>query len=189
MVRRFSRLSTAVLVAILAGCVHGSVGVSTGGLGTSYGGAIGVGGRGGPEYNADNAPQHALKMADEQWPTRIAKCSGSYFTTENVASATGTRVYEYKDVSFAVWPEQLTDVDERNRVEWKGFALMTAASRRWQQANGTWSDWEPAGEVAKIALQLIRGRWFTGEVLAAHMGRVLQPPPECPALPSGKAAG
>jgi hypothetical protein len=166
------RLLPAALVGTLAACASGGAGVELGWKTTT------------PRVDPGKDPEGAaLEFASNLWATALAHCGDFYFSMEQTSSSGAFRLVEYKDVDFRVEPVEVTASDRAANVEWIGDVHLSAAARRWRRSGHSWSYWEPAGEVAKVTLRLIRRGWFATRVQPAAPHAAFAAPPDCSSLP------
>lgn len=123
----------------------------------------------------DSATKEAQTAAEGAVYDRITKCEESYFLKVD-----DNNYIEIRGISMSVTPEEVTDVDKANGVEWKGGVLVAAKMYRTLQtfsdgkvSNGEWRDGsagipgfsglttfhDPSGEDRKLGFRKVNGQW------------------------------
>ena len=123
----------------------------------------------------DAATKEAQTVAQAAVYERMTKCGQSYFLKMDKST-----YVETKEISVSVTPEELTDVDKANGIEWQGGMLVSGKMYRIleKQANGSvrekeWKDgragipgitglatfYDPSGKDQQVGFRKVNGQW------------------------------
>ncbi len=115
------------------------------------------------DYSPSPLDQEALKVVqDEYWNRRFAICGDSYLFNR---AGFGQALYpnyvdaiQFKDVVVKIEPDDLSDADRMNGMEWKGNVYATTKLSRWH-GRGRWYEWQSRDIYEPAYLQKKRGQW------------------------------
>lgn len=114
----------------------------------------------GPSASPLNA--EAQQQAEAFWNSQLTKCGDSFYRKLQLKDG-GIQYYEYKEPSVRLAPQQVTEADRLNGIEWQGLIfLQTKASRVWGTALGHWEQWaDGTGRTGdnSYPMKKVNGRW------------------------------
>jgi hypothetical protein len=129
---------------------------------------------------SDPILEEAKSMANKYWTSTMTHCGESYYSVALLAGAgeggwtgvTRHTLYEHRNLSFVVEPQELTQADQLNGTEWHGLAYLTYSAYRSSALAGDvggavwgpWSDYDrdPFGRSAHMPglwLKRQHGEW------------------------------
>jgi hypothetical protein len=86
------------------------------------------------------ADSEVQKVALTFWDKLLTKCGDSYYWGGPTGDGS---LRNYKEVSFGIVQEPVSQADQMNGVEWHGFIIMVARVFRTQEGYGAAQHWEP----------------------------------------------
>jgi hypothetical protein len=140
--KRYGRTS-ATIVALIAGCCTASCQIQT-------------------KAEAQNSrpwPNSPEAVAEKMWQKILTKCSisGTLSLATFFVQPSGESVAEYRDAWTKLVPEQLTEADRLNGVQYRGFAIVGAPTYRYTPGSSRqWSEWRSISSRSQTAYMHFR---------------------------------
>jgi hypothetical protein len=108
----------------------------------------------------------ALGEANHYFANILLQCGESWFLTDGSAGNV-TGVTEFYDSLVTIRSQRRTEIDQLNRLDWKGeFVLLASAFRRYDFRQRQWEEWAEAADKRALVVPAEQrgGRWRMGQV-------------------------